>query len=417
MKQKYIPLLILLLLLVSFNTANGAKINTATNQYSLSNTEPQLNLSTTVTEGLNVKQNKLNTDLTFKHQQTEQLTSSSLAIESTQKEEVSTKAETSVLSEKYINGFWQGMFYGILTLLIIINLVSFIIFDEKTYLLYGCSLVTLAAFLFFSDGLFEFFDVHSLYNAEIEQASFFLVSAIAFAIFSSHFLNLNTLFPKLKYVTTGIFTAASITLISGWLLGEELLATITNILAMTVVISYFISGVLLFNQRNYAKMYVVASIIPLLFILDYLLFEPFSISMLHIELGHLKGAFIAQIVVLTYAILYRMKEIKDESLHKQNELKIFLANQEMTAREKTERYIADEYLENVIMLYDLNVFEIKLLQYISEGKSNEKIARKLRISENYLEEATSDLYQKLEIGEQVKIDHNLVESQPDFIYN
>jgi DNA-binding CsgD family transcriptional regulator len=417
MKQKYIPLLILLLLLVSFNTANGAKINTATNQYSLNDTEPQPNLSTTVTEGLKVQQNKLNTDLNFKHQQTEELASSSLSIESTQKEKASTIAETPVLSEKYINGFWQGIFYGILALLIIINLVSFIVFDEKTYLLYGCSLVTLSAFLFFSDGLFAFFDIHTLYNPEIEQASFFLVSAIAFAVFGSHFLNLNTLFPKLKYVTTGIFTAAAITLISGWFLGEELLATISNVLAMTVVISYFISGVLLFNQRTYAKLYVIATVFPLLFIIDYLFSEPFSMSLLNIELGHLKVAFIAQIVLLTYAILYRMKEIKDETIQKQNELKIFLANQEMTAREKTERYIADEYLENVIMLYDLNVFEIKLLQYISEGKSNEKIARKLRISENYLEEATSDLYQKLEIGEQVKIDHNLVESQPDFIYN
>jgi hypothetical protein len=321
------------------------------------------------------------------------------------------------ISAIYFNGFWQGLFYGVIMLLILINFVSFLLFDEKIYLAYGSSLVALAAFLFFSDGLLAFFDMHNLQHVEIVKASFFLVAAIAASIFGSHYLNINTLYPKLKFLATGLFSAATMVLISGWFLENVQFAIVANILASSVVLTYFITGVLLFNQKNYAKLYVLAVVFPLLFTMDYLLSGPLSLSFLHIELAHIKGAVLVEVLVLTYAILYRMKAIKEENLIKQTELKIFLKKQEMTARQKTERHIADVYLENVIMQYDLDGFEVKLLQFISEGKTNEKIARKLKITPDELEEATNDLYQKLEIREHIKEDYHLVDSQPDFIYN
>ena len=77
----------------------------------------------------------------------------------------------------------------------------------------------------------------------------------------------------------------------------------------------------------------------------------------------------------------------------------------------------DMYLENLIMHYDLDGLEIKLLQYISEGKENEKIARKLKMSEEDIDDLTKDLYQKLEISEHIQEDYRIVESQPDYIYN
>jgi hypothetical protein len=321
------------------------------------------------------------------------------------------------ISDIYISGFWQGLFYGVIMLLILINFVSFLLFDEKIYLAYACSLLALTAFLFFSDGLLAFFDMHNLQHIEIVKASFFLVTAIAASIFGSHFLNINTLYPKLKFLATGLFSAATIVLISGWFLENVQFAVVSNILASAVVLTYFITGVLLFNQKDYAKLYVLAVVFPLLFTMDYLLSGPLSLSFLNIELAHIKGAVLLEVLLLTYAILYRMKAIKEENLIKQTELKIFLKRQEMTARQKTERHIEDVYLENVIMQYDLDGFEVKLLQFISEGKTNEKIARKLKVTQDELEEATNELYQKLEIREHIKEDYHLVDSQPDFIYN
>ncbi len=322
-----------------------------------------------------------------------------------------------ITTDLYASGFWQGLFYGVVLLLIMINFISFILFDEKIYLVYGSSLVALAGFLFFSDGLLTFFDLQLINKIKIVKASSFLIAAIASTIFGSYFLNLNTIYPKLKFIVTGIFSAAAIILISGWFLELEILAVVSNVLATAIISIYFAMGVVLFSQKNYAKFYVIAMAFPILFMFDYLLAGPFNFSFLNIEIAHLKGAVMVQILMLTYAILYRMREIKEENLIKQTELKIFLKREEMTSRQKTEQHIEDVYLENVIMQYDLDGFEIKLLQYISEGKTNEKIARKLELTESELEKVTNELYTKLEIREHIKEDYHLLESQPDFIYN
>ena len=98
-------------------------------------------------------------------------------------------------------------------------------------------------------------------------------------------------------------------------------------------------------------------------------------------------------------------------------MRIFLKRQEVMNRTNTEKLMQDMYLENLIMQYDLDGLEIKLLQYISEGKDNVKIARKLKTTEIEIEMLTKELYDKLAIGEQVEEDIRMVETQPDYIYN
>ena len=122
-------------------------------------------------------------------------------------------------------------------------------------------------------------------------------------------------------------------------------------------------------------------------------------------------------LLLTYAIIYRMKALKEENEIRQTEMKIFLNRQEMMSRQNVEKLMEDVYLENLIMHYDLDGLEIKLLQYISEGKENEKIGRKLKMTLEDVEELTKELYEKLEIKTQIEDDYSLVNSQPDYLYN
>ena len=132
---------------------------------------------------------------------------------------------------------------------------------------------------------------------------------------------------------------------------------------------------------------------------------------------HIKTAGLIEMLILTYAIVYRMRAIKEEHLMRQTEMRIFLKRQETMNRQSAIKLVEDVYLENLIMHYDLDGLEIKLLQYISEGKENTKIARKLKTTEAEVEELTKDLYQKLEIGEQIQEDYRLLDSQPDYLYN
>jgi DNA-binding CsgD family transcriptional regulator len=176
-------------------------------------------------------------------------------------------------------------------------------------------------------------------------------------------------------------------------------------------------GIKIFSKKNYAKFYVIASAVPLLFIFDFFVVRSFGISFLNTEIIHLKVASFIQMLLLTYAIIYRMKEIKEENELRLTEMRIFMKRKEILNRESVERLMQDVYLENLIMHYDLDGLEIKLLQYISEGKPNEKIARKLKMTEIDVEELTKELYDKLEVSEQIQEDHRMLEDQPDYIYN
>jgi len=122
-------------------------------------------------------------------------------------------------------------------------------------------------------------------------------------------------------------------------------------------------------------------------------------------------------ILLSYAIIYRLNSIKEENLMRQTELRIFLKRQEVMNRKNAMKLMEDVYLENLIMHYDLDGLEIKLLQYISEGKENSVIARKLKSTESEIEELTVELYHKLQISEHVREDIEMVDSQPDYIYN
>jgi len=313
--------------------------------------------------------------------------------------------------------FRQGMYYGFAFMLILLNLACFFLFEEKTYLLYCLALTGTTVSLLFSEQLLEMFGIGPIFNAEAVQSVFLSIAIGTGALFASKFLSLKQFFPKLKWATATLFSAAAIFIVIGWVSNNIDMIHVANILLFSVTACYFIAGVLLFGKKNYVKFYVIATAIPLLFAIDFFVLQPFGINFLSTQSSHVRAAVLVEMLVITYAIMYRMQALKEENKIRQTELRIFLKNQEMMNRTKVEKLVEDVYLENLIMHYDLDGLEIKLLQYISEGKENAKIARKLKTTEQEIEELTNELYHKLEISEQIKEDYRIVEDQPDYIYN
>jgi len=314
--------------------------------------------------------------------------------------------------------FQQGLFYGFVVTLMLLNLVCFFLFDEKTFLLYSFATTGSALLLFFSDGLFSLVGFEAG-NAIPTIQSLLLLMAVGFsAIFASRYLNLKEFLPKVKWFAIPLFCIAGVAVAFSAITGKEIFSAIANVALFSTLFVYFNAGVYLFSRKNYAKFYVIASFIPLLFCIDFFVLNPLGIEFLSTQTFHIKAAVISEMLILTYANMFRMQAIKEENELRQVEMRIFLKRQEaLNARQKAEKLVEDVYLENLIMHYDLDGLEIKLLQYISEGKDNAKIARKLSTTETDVEDMTKELYDKLEIGEQIQQDYRIVEQQPDYIYN
>ncbi|MBV1922635.1 MAG: 7TM-DISM domain-containing protein, partial [Flavobacteriaceae bacterium] len=315
--------------------------------------------------------------------------------------------------------FNYGLYYGFALTLVLLNFVCFFLFEEKLFLFYSLAIAGITCALFYNDGLLSILGIN-LSNNLNSLESILLLFAIGFSsIFASKYLSLEEFFPKLKYITSSLLGAAALLIVASFISESNNynLTFIAKSILLSVMGLYFLAGVSLFSRKNYAKFYVIAYSIPLLFALDYYIISHIGVSFLNTETIHLKIATLFEILLLTFAIMYRMKAVKEENELRQTEMRIFLKRQDMMSRDNVEKIIQDVYLENLIMQYDLDGLEIKLLQYISEGKSNEKIVRKLKLTEHELEKCTKELYEKLEISEHIQEDYRLVNKQPDYIYN
>ena len=327
------------------------------------------------------------------------------------------RASTENTRELREASFGQGMFYGFAIMVILLNLVCYFLFDDRLFLFYSITLFATINLLLFSDGLMFLIGFNEFANPLAVESLLVLATCVFASWFASKYLILSEIFPKLRWVASSMFGIAGILMLMSFITGSAALAVSAMILSYTVLGAYYLAGVYLFSKKNYPKFYVIALSIPLLFAIDYFIMRNLGVEFLMTQPSHLKAAIIAEMLMLSYAIVYRMKAIKDENELRQTELRIFLKRQEIMNRKSAMQLMEEVYLENLIMHYDLDGFEIKLLQYISEGKDNAKIARKLKITESEVEEVTKELYHKLEISEHIQEDYRMVDAQADYIYN
>lgn len=334
-------------------------------------------------------------------------------------EDLSKKSEIAVASAQLEQTatFGEGLFYGFAIMVILLNMICYFLFDEKMFLYYSLSLLTVSGLLFFSDGLLPLVGLDGFATSASFESLLVLSSCIFGSWFATNYLNIQEVIPKMKWISLLLLSSSAILVLMSALSGVVAFASAANVLAFSVISLYFLAGVYLFSKKNYPKFYVIAYSIPLLFAIDYFVFRNLGLEFLMTQPGHIKAAVLVEMLLLTYAIVYRMRAIKEENELRQTEIRIFLKRQEIMNRKNAMQLMEDVYLENLIMHYDLDGFEIKLLQYISEGKDNAKIARKLKTTEAEIEELSKELYHKLEISEQIQEDYRMVDAQADYIYN
>ncbi len=313
--------------------------------------------------------------------------------------------------------FRKGMFYGFAIMVILLNFICFFLFEEKIFLFFSLTLTGLGVTFISIDSLFPLIGINGIENTEAMQSTMFLIATAFGAFFASKYLTLEEFYPKLKWVAASLLGFSFMMVFSSWISETAFYTSVANITNFSVLALYFSAGVTLFSKKNYTKFYVIALGIPLLFTLDFFVFKKLGIDFLSTESSHLKAATVVEMLLMTFAIIYRMKAIKEEHSMRKTEMRIFLKRQEVLNRTNTQKLMQDMYLENLIMQYDLDGLEIKLLQYISEGKDNAKIARKLKTTELEIESFTKELYNKLEIGDHIKEDYRMVDAQADYIYN
>ena len=302
-------------------------------------------------------------------------------------------------------------------MLALVNFCWFVLFKDKTFAFFAGAITTLIAFLFVGDGIGHLFFVENLYN-ELFQTTLMFVMISAQLLFAHHYLLAKEKAPKIKGFAWIVMTTSALAIIFLALSQNTVFGQIAKATMLLALARYLYLAIAQFSAKSYVKLYVIASALPFLVFVDQFILELLGDSLIGPGTGLLKFITIMQGLLLTYGIINRMQSLKTDRELRQLEMRIFVERQDaLSARIKTEKLVEDMYLENLIMQYDLDAIEIKLLQYISEGKTNGSIARKLKTSIEDIEDRTKDLYQKLDIGEQVQKDIDWSAEQPDYLYN
>jgi len=216
--------------------------------------------------------------------------------------------------------------------------------------------------------------------------SHFIVT-ITGVLFATEFLNLHRYIPKSKK-TGATLLAASLFIYSLHLYtNEQVYYVIANFIAFATLFYYWILGFKTLDKNRFSKFFVIGYSLLLFSGIFYILPMGLGTSTISISLQNLKLAAVFEMLVLTYAITYRVQMMKEENENIRNEIQNYLK----------QTYNLEEKIEKLKTAHDLTTREVDVLICLSKGYTNQKISEELFVSLNTVKYHTRNIYQKLNI--------------------
>ncbi|MEZ8002607.1 MAG: 7TM diverse intracellular signaling domain-containing protein, partial [Patiriisocius sp.] len=222
---------------------------------------------------------------------------------------ISQKSETVTTGSLFL----KGTFYGAVSIILLLNIISFFLFEEKIFGYFGLAVTGTLLLLFGEDNLSGILFQDTLFKGTGVTTTILCATAGLVALYSSQYLTIKEYFPKLKTFTVPLFLVAAGLSVTHWFVDNAMLPVAVNIISFALLTCYFGGGIMLFLKNNYSKFYVLGMAIPLLFVLDYFVLQVIGIEFLGVSLTIVKASFFINILLMTYAILFRMKDIKEET--------------------------------------------------------------------------------------------------------
>ena len=305
-----------------------------------------------------------------------------------------------IMNKKTINSFY----YGTAIMIILLNLFFFFRFKDKTYLFYLLFLSSLMInFLIYDGSLIHIFRGSNFYY-KLEML-IHLSNEIWFLLFSIKFLNLHKNHPKLIRLFFLFPIIITLLYLTNLATNNYIFSAISDALGIILLPILWCFGIYYIKQIPYAKFYVFGYLLLIPFAVFFIIGFPFGIWKVNGEMLIIKIASWLDIIVLTYAISYRMKIEKGfnntpEIQKSENKLSI-----------DTQPKLVGSYFsllkENTLKIEPLTLREIDILDLICEGLNNIEIGSKLFISRNTVKYHIKNIYIKAKVNSREELKEKL----------
>lgn len=296
--------------------------------------------------------------------------------------------KTSIVKENnhlLLNGFY----YGFAFLVIIYNICYYVLFKDDAFLYYALFLGSTSFGVFIMDGMLNYLNVDKNINDVLMISNYYFL-----AFFSSKFANsylfLDHYYPKLKRFS---YALGTIIIILGLLYLKSknyYYLLFVNILVFSLLTIYWFSSVLLFKKNFYTKILAFSFVIILFLAIDFFVLNFLGFSIFHTNQNNIKIGAFTEMIVLSVAVLYRMKALKKENEFMTQEI-ITYSN---LLKEKNKKSKTKSIKNNI---QNLSIREREIFDLILQGKSNKEIAESINISINTVKFHIKNIYEKLHI--------------------
>ncbi len=287
------------------------------------------------------------------------------------------------------NMFVNGLYYGLVFIVILINLFYYFKLKERTFLYYSLFLFFLTFTFFIEDGLYfdhtphKWFDFGGILNLGI---------AISCSLFATSFLNVEDYYPKVKYTTALLIGLIFTSYMSSKISGNHLFYTITKCITCLVIVKYWIIAFLLVRKNRYSIYFVLGYSVIFSLIILYYLFPAFGFYDTGVTVTTLKFGSLVEIILLNYAVVYRLSLLKEVNAQMKVSISNFMTEIDTLKKSKMEEKKQNEHIKS-----SLNEREIGILNLIKAQKTNEEMAQELYISVNTVKYHIKNIYRKLDI--------------------
>ncbi|TVZ56252.1 regulatory LuxR family protein [Lutibacter sp. Hel_I_33_5] len=322
----------------------------------------------------------------------------------------STEPVSNFESSTHVPSLFIGIFFGSMLVMAIYNLLLYFSLKDKMYLFYvGIVLFNILTILAIHGISGEFFWSN---NPELDRTIYITFAGISM-FFSSRFaalyLDLKNRHKSLNKFMWGLAILSVLLSISSLLLSDKFVIPFGRWLVLLSFPSYIIVAAYAHKKGFKAAKYYLIAWIPYAIGLiirtmhgaDWLPTNQFVLS--SIEIG---GAL--EIVLLSLALAYRIKEIQEENSQMRNQLQNYISQvlsleEKIDSSAKSDENLPEQKIAKIAQKHSLTERETDILLQIVLGLKNQQIADKLFISINTVKYHTRNIYEKLDVQKRTEI--------------
>lgn len=289
-----------------------------------------------------------------------------------------------------------GFFYGTTLALLLATLIFLIITKNKQFLFYGILITAIYITVMTRDNILYFFNAKPRIISSIELFGHFLVGLLATG-YVFRYLKIKKHQQLIRYTFVTLSTVSAISLFIFWLLTPHWSFILTDFITIITVVLLWCFTIYYTKNTNLRIIMSLIYIMDIIIMIDAFLLHDLGLSLLKLSSFQLGLVALINFTLIALSLIFSFRRIQAKTVIMKHQIKMHLERLSQLDNYKNVQDSNDQYIESLIGQFQLENIEVKVLDSISKGLTNERIATKHNLSGEKLKIVTSSLYRKLGI--------------------